>query len=254
MKKLFKFSFALLLVITSLGCKESGPDKNATVYDIALYNKNRPNSDRKLDDKRLPNRFLELAKITKGMRVADLSAGSGYLTEIVSYIVGDEGTVYMQNGPRYVAKHRDKIDKRLKNNRLSNVIELISKNADELNLPNNLDVIILSNTFHDLFVPRQKKSWNADPKKYLSQIFAALKQGGKLIITDHSAAKDSGTTVAKSLHRIEEGAVKKLLLDSGLKFIGDSHIFRNEKDNRQENIFNESIRGDTDRFILLFEK
>jgi predicted methyltransferase len=41
------------------------------------------------------------------------------------------------------------------------------------------------------------------------KLFAALKPGGLLVIADHSAKSGDGTSVGKSLHRIEESALRK---------------------------------------------
>ena len=41
------------------------------------------------------------------------------------------------------------------------------------------------------------------------KLFAALKPGGLLIIADHSALPGQGISVGKTLHRIEEAALRQ---------------------------------------------
>src|SRR6516225_8579447 len=40
------------------------------------------------------------------------------------------------------------------------------------------------------------------------KLFAALKPGGSLVIADHSALPGQGTSVGKTLHRIEEATLR----------------------------------------------
>ena len=54
-------------------------------------------ADRARDATRQPQRVLEFFQMRPGLRVADIQAGDGYYTELVSRIVGKEGFVYCVN-------------------------------------------------------------------------------------------------------------------------------------------------------------
>jgi predicted methyltransferase len=49
------------------------------------------------------------------------------------------------------------------------------------------------------------------------KLYAALKPGGMLVIADHSAKPGDGTSVGKSLHRIEESALRREVEAAGFK-------------------------------------
>src|SRR5437763_17003573 len=51
----------------------------------------RPQDDKMLDAGRQPAQLMQFFGIKPGMKVADLSAGGGYTTEILSRIVGSKG-------------------------------------------------------------------------------------------------------------------------------------------------------------------
>jgi predicted methyltransferase len=59
----------------------------------------RPADDKALDAGRQPEQVLAFFGIRPGMKVADLFAGGGYTTELLSRAVGPTGTVYSENGP-----------------------------------------------------------------------------------------------------------------------------------------------------------
>ena len=82
----------------------------------------------------------------------------------------------------------------------------------------------------------------------------ALKPGGKLLIVDHAAADGSGNSVTQEIHRIDEAFAREDIESNGFRFVASSDALRNPEDERTKNVFDKTIRGKTDRFILLFEK
>lgn len=65
----------------------------------AVSSSERPADDKSLDAGRKPDQMLAFFAIKPGMQVADLFAGAGYTTELLSLEVGPTGKVYSQNGP-----------------------------------------------------------------------------------------------------------------------------------------------------------
>ncbi|MCA9683593.1 MAG: hypothetical protein KC457_15435, partial [Myxococcales bacterium] len=59
----------------------------------------REEADREADLRRQPVDLLAFIGLAPGMRVADIGAGFGYMTELLARSVGPEGTVYGQNSP-----------------------------------------------------------------------------------------------------------------------------------------------------------
>jgi predicted methyltransferase len=85
-----------------------------------------------------------------------------------------------------------------------------------------------------------------------ASVFAALKSGGIYGIVDHSAKPGTGAQDASTLHRIDENFVIQEVEQAGFKLVGESSALRHPNDDRTWNVF--AHRGETDRFILKFEK
>jgi hypothetical protein len=64
------------------------------------------------------------------------------------------------------------------------------------------------------------------------KLFAALKPGGMLVIADHSAKSGDGTSVGKSLHRIEESALRREVEAVGFKLVAEGDFWRHPEDAR----------------------
>jgi predicted methyltransferase len=61
------------------------------------------------------------------------------------------------------------------------------------------------------------------------KLYAALKPGGMLVIADHSAKPGAGTSVGKSLHRIEESALRREVEAAGFKLVAEGDFWRHPR-------------------------
>jgi predicted methyltransferase len=84
------------------------------------------------------------------------------------------------------------------------------------------------------------------------KMLAALKPGGFLVIADHSAKPGDGISVAKTLHRIEEGTVRQELEAAGFKLVEEGNFLRNPEDPREAKVFRPQVP--TDEFLLKYQK
>lgn len=253
---MIKFSQIILLIsiaILAISCSDDVDPSTLNPVQKALYNPERPDADREQDETRMGESVLTIAAVKPGMVVADLDGGSGYYSELFNALVGDTGKVYLQNGQRFVAGHSDKLETRLEVGRLSNTIRIDSGYRD-LKLPENIDLIFISLAFHDVYVSQNKDEWNADVPSYISQIHKALKEGGRLMIIDHSAAKGTGSDSANKLHRIDEAFTRNVFESAGFSVTASSDVLRNAADDPSVSIWNDDVKGKTDKFILVFTK
>jgi predicted methyltransferase len=85
-------------------------------------------------------------------------------------------------------------------------------------------------------------------------VYAALKPGGLYVILDHAAAPGSPANVTDTLHRIEPSVVRREVEAAGFVFDGESNILANPSDPHTAGVFNKSIQGHTDQFILRFRR
>jgi len=249
-------SFAAWALLAAIGLAAATPLLAADIYDAALQHAGRSADDLKRDSLDRPAEMLRLAGIKPGMRVADFLAGDGYYSELLSYIVGAQGHVFLINDQGFDGFTNNAWQKRLAGNRLPNV-EHDRVDLNHLTLAaNSLDAVLLIKVYHDLYwVDDDKKEWpDVDAAAALDAIVRALKPGGTLLLIDHSAKAGSGSSAASTLHRIDEAFARKDFESRGLKVVATSDLLRRPDDPRTQISYKGPALGKTDRFVLVFRK
>jgi predicted methyltransferase len=213
----------------------------------------RSEADKKLDVGRHPAELLSFFRIVPGMKVAEISAGGGYTTELLARAVGPGGKVYGQNSKWILERFAEKPwSERLAKPVMKNVVRVDRDFGDPLPPEaKDLDAVFCVLFYHDLF-------WlDADRDKMNRAVYAALKPGGVYAIVDHSGREGTGSTEAKTLHRVEEKVVRAEIEKAGFRFRADGSFLRNASDTRDWNDSPGAAgerRGTSDRFVLAFEK
>ena len=82
----------------------------------------------------------------------------------------------------------------------------------------DLDLITFFFYYHDTTYMQ------VDRAQMNRKLFAALKPGGLLVVADHSAKPGEGTSVAKTMHRIEESVLRSEVEAAGFKLVGDGRF------------------------------
>lgn len=227
----------VVFVSTTLlaACSASVPN-----YSSVLTNPDRPANERELDAVRKPHEVLAFYGVKSGDKVADLWAGRGYYTAILSEVVGPTGLVYTQN-----QTSRDEINQRWKGAKFANV-RVADGALDKLPLPQDgsLDFVLIHLNYHDVAI---------EMRPLLNKrVFAALKRGGIYGVVDHSAKDGSGNEAVKTLHRIDKLLVIKEVTGAGFKLAKEGAMLRKPEDTRDFNVNKE--RNKDDRFVLAFER
>jgi predicted methyltransferase len=247
---------AILTLFLLTPCEsESGASLDIAIAE-SLANPARTESDRLVDPLRRPDQVLEFFEIKPGMTVLDLFSGGGYYTEIVSRIVGNDGSVLAHNNQAYLEFARDDLAGRYLDNRLPNV-EQVAAEADNLVLPENtFDAALVMLTWHDFYYLDEDNGWPAiDEPALVKKLCSALKPGAVLGITDHVAAAGSDPAeTAQALHRIDPQRIKDDLEGSCFVFEGEIAVLRNPQDSIDRPMFAPAIRGRTDRVVYKFRK
>ncbi len=232
----------------------------ADAYDAAVAHAGRSEADLKRDPLAHPAEILRLAGIKPGMRVADVLAGDGYYSELLSYLVAPKGKVLLINNAAFDHWSEPSLGVRLQADRLPNV-EHETLDLNHLNLaPASVDAVFLVKVYHDLYWvdPNGVASEGLWPKidtgAVLDQLVRALKPGGILLVVDHSAKAGSGHAAASGLHRIEESYAVKDFESRGLKVVATSDVLKRPDDARDQVSYKGPALGKTDRFVLLFRK
>ena len=242
-------------VAIALSACASAPVATSSDIERVLANPARSQADRERDARDKPAEVLALAKFKRGDTVADILAGGGYYSEILSGIVGPNGKVLLVNNPGYDGFGKKGYTERLAGNRLPNVQHIVGP-SDALGMGENvLDGAVIVMSYHDLYWVDDKQGWpKVDAGQFLDQITRALKPGGVLVVVDHSAKQGTGSADAQTLHRIDEQFTIADFRRHGLEWEAAIPVLRNADDDRSKNVFDPAIRGKTDRFVHLYRK
>jgi predicted methyltransferase len=243
--------FASVAVALALGAAAPSSAQVPANLVAALANPSRPAADTERDAARHPGEILALADIERGDKVVDFIIGGGYFTRILSGAVGPTGTVYAYQPAEFI-KFQAKYGEDLKTVAAANKnVTPLDASLIGLDLPDGLDAVITVQNYHDLHL----KPFPADTAaKVNAEVFKSLKPGGVFLVVDHYAVDGSGLTAPDTLHRIDIAAVKSEVEAAGFKLAAESPLLRNPADPRTAIVFNPSIRGKTDQFILKFVK
>jgi predicted methyltransferase len=218
----------------------------------ALDAPDRSAKDRELDAQRHPAEVYSFLGIAPGQKVAELGAGGGWTSEVLARIVGPSGTVYSMNPPGFLSFADETWSARLKSPAMTRVVRVVREFDDPLPPEaNNLDAVVMSFIYHDT------TSMNLDRDKMNKAIFVALRSGGVFGVLDSSARPGTGIQDAKTLHRIDEAAVKQEVERAGFRLAGMSDVLRNPEDTRDWNSSPSAAgarRGTGDRFVYKFVK
>jgi predicted methyltransferase len=219
----------------------------------AVADSNRPDADKLRDANRKPAQTLEFLGVKPGEQIAEILPGGGYFTRIFSKAVGPSGHVYAlvperpANAPADMPDLAGKVKAIAAEPNYSNVTVVIQP-LSKLVTPTPVDLVFTAQNYHDLH------NFPIDVVGFNRTILASLKPGGLYVVLDHSAPAGSGLQDTKTLHRIDAEVVKQEVTAAGFEFVGASDVLANAGDTRTAIVFDPSIRGKTDQFILKFRK
>jgi predicted methyltransferase len=241
--------FAVLSISAASGAAPAtAQDAEAPDYEAIVAAPDRSDADRQTDQRRQPAKLLAFAGVKSGMKVLDMEASAGYSTELLARTVGPTGVVYAQDSAAVIERFvKDKYDIRAQKPVMKNVVHVI-RNFDDPIPPDvsGLDLITFFFAYHDItYMEVDRTAMNR-------KMFAALKPGGFLVIADHSARAGEGTTVSKTLHRIEESTLRKEIEAAGFKLVSEGDFLRHPEDPRDAPVFRPAVP--VDEFVLKYQK
>jgi predicted methyltransferase len=245
--------YALLFAAASLiGGYAQAATSLAEVITSAVADAGRPEGDRNRDLARKPIESLQFSGVKPGDAVADFNAGAGYFTRLFSDIVGSRGHVYAIEPveiQQYIAKSTAEVRGYAENH--PNITVSVETALESLRLPRKLDLFWISQNYHDL---HNKYFGPVDIAAFNKAVFDALKAGGAYVVLDHAAATGAPPDVTQTLHRIDPATVRREVQAAGFVFDSESAILANPDDPRTIKVFDKSVQGHTDQFILKFRK
>jgi ubiquinone/menaquinone biosynthesis C-methylase UbiE len=134
-----------------------------------------------------PDAALEALDLAPGLVVADVGAGSGYMTVRMAQRVGAEGRVYATDiQPEMI----ELLGERLADERITNVVPVLGL-VDDPKLPDSaIDLELLVDVYHEL----------SEPQKMLRGLRRALKPGGRLVLLEYR--KEDPSVPILELHKM----------------------------------------------------
>ena len=150
-----------------------------------------------------PTKAVAALELEPGQIVADIGAGSGYYTMLLSGAVGPRGRVYATDvQPAMLALIRRKIEER----KISNV-ELVLGTATESRLPDGaIDIALMVDVYHEL----------AQPQAFLRSLKRAIRPAGRLVLIEFR--KESPWVPIREEHKMSVRDARLELEAEGYRF------------------------------------
>lgn len=146
------------------------------------------------EEEEAPSVLLRHLGLRPGMLVADIGAGSGYLTLPMAKSVRPGGAVYAVEIQQEML---DIIAGKMKSQNVPNV-RLVLGDVQDPRLPaGKLDLILLVDVYHEF----------SHPYEMTRQMVRALKPGGRLVLVEYR--KEDPTVPIKEVHKMSEAQVKR---------------------------------------------
>jgi precorrin-6B methylase 2 len=138
--------------------------------------------------------LLRALNLKKGSVVADIGAGTGYLSRRMAASVGPAGTVYAVDVQSEMIAKLKSLAKNY-----PNIKPVLSEPSDVKLAANSLDLAIMVDVYHELEFPYE----------VAQSIWAALKPNSKLVLVEYRAEDDK--VPIKQVHKMTQAQVIKEL-------------------------------------------
>ncbi len=149
-----------------------------------------------------PDGALDALRLTPGMTVADVGAGTGYMSLKMAKRVGPSGKVYAEDvQPEMLAKVRENAAQA----KLSNVVTVQGGYTNPMLPKAQMDLILLVDVYHEF----------SEPQKMLRGIREALKPDGRLVLLEYR--KEDPKIPIREEHKMTVAEVKTELEAEGFK-------------------------------------
>jgi ubiquinone/menaquinone biosynthesis C-methylase UbiE len=148
------------------------------------------------------SQLIKNMDLKPGMAVADIGAGSGYHTAIISKLIGNGKIYAVDVEPEMI----NFLNNRISKEKLNNAVAVL---GDEKKVPlkaNSIDLMFLVDVYHEV----------AYPYEMARSMLEALKPGGKLYLIEFRA-EDQQVPI-KTIHKMSEKQAVKELKAAGFSF------------------------------------
>ena len=251
MGKLFSITAALALALGAAPALAEPADVSAAVAN----NGARSEANLKLDENRKPAELLAFLSLERGSHVIDMFGANRYWAEIIAPAIGPEGRLIVWQPTQFMNDKR-KAEFAGFATKAGNAALITTPFEAPMIGTNAYDFMIMNLDYHDVYWQNaERKIGRMEPDAWLQRLFVAMKPGAVVGIVDHAANPGGDTReVVEKLHRIDPAVVRADFERAGFVLEAESQMLRNPADDRTSNVFDDKIRGRTDRFVFKFRK
>jgi SAM-dependent methyltransferase len=140
-----------------------------------------------------PDLLLEELHLQPGMTVADIGAGSGYLSRRMAPLVGPGRVFAVDVQPQMVALLKELSQKP----EFKNLVPIQGDTDDAKLPPASIDLAVLVDVYHEL----------AYPYEVMRSLIRALKPGGRVVLVEYRG-EDPAVPI-KPLHKMSEAQIRR---------------------------------------------
>jgi FkbM family methyltransferase len=145
--------------------------------------------------------LIQNLKLKQGMNIADIGAGSGYYSKLISKQIG-KGKVYAVDvEPEMIAF----LDARIKKEKLNNVVTVLGTETSVSLTESSIDMMLLVDVYHEFSFPYEMGI----------SMHKALKADGKLVLVEFRA--EDPMVPIKEIHKMSEKQSVKELKAAGFR-------------------------------------
>lgn len=154
-------------------------------------------------DEEKPDQMVELLGLKPGDSVADIGAGTGYVSWRMARKVGPNGKVYAVDIQQEML---DLLQEQMKKRGVSNVVSTLGEITDPKLPTNAIDLVIMVDVYHEF----------SHPHEMMQGIIRSLKPGGRVAFVEYRA--EDPEVPIRRVHKMSEAQVKKEALAAGLEW------------------------------------
>lgn len=258
-----RFTALLVFLATVFNCSLlSAVEIDAAVVLEAMSAQDRLPDDVARDIRSKPAAVIPLLHIEPGAKVVDIFGSGGYYSELLARVVGANGEVWLHNNDGFEAWGINGLSDRFDQRNPGNIVRH-TRSGINLDLgKETMDAAIIVMALHDIYVIPKRYNGEeyvpvgrpANANYFLEQIFTALKPGARFVVVEHSGDARMGREDVFDLHRMVESLARSEVENAGFRLVESTDALRNPDDDLSMIVFDSDIKGQTDRFVLSFEK
>lgn len=139
--------------------------------------------------------LIKNLNLKPGMHIADIGAGSGYYTRLLSKRIGNGKVYAVDVEPQMISF----LNERIKEEKLANIVTVQGSETAVSLPPSTIDMMLLVDVYHEFSFPYEMGL----------SMFNALKPNGKLVLVEFRS-EDNNVPI-KTIHKLSEAqAIKEL--------------------------------------------